>query len=231
MASGERNLNVEVDVENRVTTTLLETTDRSLHSFMMLSPLLRRALLRPAMLSTTQILSTRPILSNRFLALSVRRNLATTSIARDAKSTISSEPKPAPKSKPKTTRKKSASTRKASGKDKRKKVIKKKPAKRRAKKVETKKSMPLSIPFSSPTSIYCLRPLFTVTIGPQDKPPKGPGNAFILWYTEWLREQQPKIANLDDAQSFAKKGSQTWSTVSDHEKQVCVLIHFGLRVF
>jgi len=158
----------------------------------MLSSLLRRALLRPAMLSTAQNLTTRPILSNRFLALSVLRSLATTSISRDAESTTTSEPKPAPKSKPKSTRKKSASGGKASGKDKRKK-----PAKRRAKKVETKKK---------------------ITIGPQDMPPKGPGNAYILWFTEWLREQ-PKIENLEGAQSLAKKGSQTWSTVSDHEKQ------------
>jgi len=202
----------------------LDTT-WSFSTFTMLSFLLRRTLLRPAMLSTTQILSTRPILSNRFLALSVLRSLATTSIARDAESTTTSEPKPAPKSKPKSTRKKSTSSRKAPGKGKIKK-----PAKRRAKKVETKKSMPLSIPFSSLIRIYCPRPLFTVTIGSQHKPPKAPGSAYILWYTEWLREQ-PKIESREGAQSLAKKGGQTWPTVSDYEKQVCVLIHFGVRVF
>ena len=194
----------------------------------MLSFLLRRALLRPAMLPTAQILSARPILSSRFLALSVRRSLATTSIARDAESTPTTEPEPAPKSKskPKATRKKSASTTKASGKRKAKK-----PAKRRAKKVETKKkSMPRSIPFGSPTRIYRSRPLFAVTIGPQDKPPKPPGSAYILWLTEWLREQ-PKIENLEHAQSVTKKGAQTWHTVSDYEKQVCIQIHPSVRVF
>jgi len=159
---------------------------------MMLSSLLRRALLRPAMLPTAQILSLRPILSNRFLALSVRRSLATTSIARDAEST---EPEPAPKAKskpkPKATRKKSASTTKASAKRKGNK-----PAKRPAKKVETKK----------------------ITIGPQDLPPKPPGSAYILWLTEWRREQ-PKIENLEHAKSLTKEGAQTWHTVSDYEKQ------------
>ena len=198
----------------------------------MLSFSLRRALLRPAMLPTAQISSARPILSSRFLALSVRRSLATTSIARDAESTPTTEPEPAPKSKPKSkskpkaTRKKSASTTKASGKRKAKK-----PAKRRAKKVETKKkSMPRSIPFGSPTRIYRSRPLFAVTIGPQDKPPKPPGSAYILWLTEWLREQ-PKIENLEHAQSLTKKGAQTWHTVSDYEKQVCIQIHPSVRVF
>ena len=183
----------------------------------MLSFLLRRALLRPAMLSTTQMISTRPILSNRFLALSVRRSLATTSIARDAGSTPTSESKSAPKPKPKTTRKKSASSTKASGKKKAKK-----PAKRGAKKAETKKkSMPRSIPFSSPTRIYRSRPLFTVTIDPQDMPPKGPPSAYLLWLSEWRREQA-KVENLETPTSLVKRGAQAWHTVSDYEKQVCI---------
>jgi hypothetical protein len=52
----------------------------------------------------------------------------------------------------------------------------------------------------------------------------------MLWFDEW-RRQQPKIDSLEAAQILAKKGSQTWSTLSDSEKQVCVLIHFGVRVF
>ena len=189
----------------------------------MLSFLLRRALLRPAMLSTAKMSSTRPILSNRFLALSVQRSFATTSITRDAESTPTSEPEPAPKSKPKSTRKKSASSTKASGKGKGKK-----PAKRGAKKAESKKkSMMRSIPFSSPTRIYCLRPPFTVTIRPQDRPPKAPGTPYVLWFSEWCREQ-PKIENLEGAQSRVKKAGQTWQTVSDYEKQVCISVHPGV---
>jgi hypothetical protein len=72
--------------------------------------------------------------------------------------------------------------------------------------------------------------LLTVIIRPQDKPPKSPGSAYSLWLTEWTHSQ-PKSDNREAAQSQFKKGAQIWHTVSEYEKQVCIQIHPGVRVF
>ena len=60
-------------------------------------------------------------------------------------------------------------------------------------------------------------------IRPEDKPPKIPGNAYILWLGDWLRSKS-KFGSLDEARNTIKKGAEVWHTVSDQEKQVCILI-------
>ena len=52
-------------------------------------------------------------------------------------------------------------------------------------------------------------------------PPKGPPSAYLLWLSEWRREQA-KVENLETPTSLVKRGAQAWHTVSDHEKQVCI---------
>ena len=69
-----------------------------------------------------------------------------------------------------------------------------------------------------------------VVIRPEDKPPKHPSAPYTLWLTDWYREQ-PKIESREGAQDMMKKGAQVWHTVSEYEKQVCILIHPGVRVF
>ncbi|KAF8483411.1 hypothetical protein DFH94DRAFT_721614 [Russula ochroleuca] len=57
-----------------------------------------------------------------------------------------------------------------------------------------------------------------VKIRDEDKPPKQPVNAYVLWISDWIRSQ-PKIENLEVAQDTVKKGAQIWHTVPEHEKQ------------
>jgi hypothetical protein len=184
----------------------------------MLSFVLSRALLRSAILPTTQRLPMRAVLSKQCLALSAQRNFGTTTTNhRDSESTTASEsgPEPGPKSKRKSSKK---------GKEK-------KATKRRAKKkVETKKSMPRSVTFDSRACIQCSRPLTLVVIRPEDRPPKSPGSIFALWFSDWYREQ-PKTDSLETARDTVKKAAQIWHTVSENEKQVCIQFYPGARVF
>ncbi|KAH9994633.1 hypothetical protein BJV77DRAFT_1066632 [Russula vinacea] len=57
-----------------------------------------------------------------------------------------------------------------------------------------------------------------VKIRDEDKPPKRPANAYVLWISDWIRSQ-PKIENIEAARGTVKKGAQIWHTVPEHDKQ------------
>lgn len=69
----------------------------------------------------------------------------------------------------------------------------------------------------------------TVKIRDEDKPPKRPANAYVLWISDWIRSQ-PKIENIEAARGTVKKGAQIWHTVPEHDKQVCMFIRLRVQV-
>ncbi|KAI0251010.1 hypothetical protein BJV78DRAFT_1213722 [Lactifluus subvellereus] len=155
----------------------------------MLSFFLRRALLRSGTFPTARVFQTRAIFPNHRLTWVLQRSLAVTSNDLNSGSTADSEPEP--ESKPKSRGRKAGPSTKVAGKDK-----SKTDSKRRAKTAVKQK----------------------ITIKSQDRPPKAPGSAYTLWFTDWCRSQ-PKSESREAAQNNVKQGAQIWSTVSDYDKQ------------